>query len=62
MSVQRHELHLLTGSYVLDALAGAELTEFEQHLAQCVPCAEEVRCMRETAARLAMATAISPPE
>jgi anti-sigma-K factor RskA len=61
VSVQRHELHLLTGSYALDALTGAERAEFEQHLDQCPSCAEEVRGLRETASRLAMATAVTPP-
>jgi anti-sigma-K factor RskA len=61
VSVQRHELHLLTGSYALDALTGDEQADFEKHLARCPACAEEVRGLRETAARLAMATAVSPP-
>jgi hypothetical protein len=61
VSVQRHELHLLTGSYALHALIGPELTEFEKHLSRCGPCTDEVRGMRETAARLALATAIAPP-
>jgi anti-sigma-K factor RskA len=54
-------LHLLTGAYAVDALAGAELAEFEKHLVRCASCAEEVRGLRETAAGLAMATAIAPP-
>ena len=61
MSVQRHELHLLTGSYALDALSDEERAEFEKHLDQCPSCAEEVRGLRETASRLAMATAVTPP-
>lgn len=61
MAGQRHDLHLLTGAYAVDALTGAEAAEFEQHLARCASCAEEVRELRETAARLAMATAIEPP-
>jgi len=61
VSVQRHELHLLTGSYALDALTDAERAEFEKHLGQCPACAEEVRGLRETASRLAMATAVTPP-
>ena len=61
MSVQSHELHLLTGAYALDALTGDELAEFEGHLEQCAACAGEVRGLRETAARLGMATAIEPP-
>ena len=61
MSVQRHELHTLTGSYALDALAGPERAAFEKHLDRCDTCADEVRGLREAAARLAMATAIAPP-
>lgn len=61
MSAQRHDLHLLTGSYALDALTERERAEFEKHLNRCPSCAEEVRGMREAAARLALATAIVPP-
>jgi anti-sigma-K factor RskA len=61
VSVQSHELHLLTGAYAVDALTGDELDEFEKHLVQCPACAEEVRGLRETAARLGLATAIEPP-
>jgi anti-sigma-K factor RskA len=61
VSVQSHDLHLLTGAYAVDALTGDELAEFESHLERCAPCAEEVRGLRETAARLGLATAIAPP-
>lgn len=61
MSVQRHEAHLLTGSYALDALTETERAEVEQHLARCPACAEEVRGLREAATRLAMAATVSPP-
>jgi anti-sigma-K factor RskA len=61
VSIQSHELHLLTGVYAVDALTGDELAEFEKHLGQCPTCADEVRGLRETAARLGMATAIEPP-
>jgi anti-sigma-K factor RskA len=61
VSVQSHDLHLLTGAYAVDALTGDELAEFETHLEQCAPCADEVRELRETAARLGLATAIAPP-
>jgi anti-sigma-K factor RskA len=61
VSIQSHELHLLTGGYALDALPDAERAEFEKHLARCPSCAEEIQGLRETAARLAMATAITPP-
>lgn len=61
MSVQSDELHLLTGAYAIDALTGDELAEFEKHLQGCASCAEEVRGLQETAARLALTTAIEPP-
>jgi anti-sigma-K factor RskA len=61
MRAQPHQLHLLTGSYALDALTGTELAEFDKHLARCDSCAQEVRGFRETAARLAVATAVTPP-
>lgn len=61
MRLQRHELHTLTGSYALDAVQGEELAEFERHLSHCPSCPAEVRGLRETAARLALATAERPP-
>ena len=61
MSVQSHDLHLLTGAYAVDALTGDELDEFETHLDSCASCADEVRGLRETAARLGLAAAIAPP-
>jgi anti-sigma-K factor RskA len=61
VSAQRHELHLQTGSYALDALTDEEQADFDKHLARCPSCAEEVRGLREAAARLAMATAVTPP-
>jgi anti-sigma-K factor RskA len=61
MSVQSRDLHLLTGAYAVDALTGAELAEFEEHLQRCASCTEEVRELRETAARLGLTTAIEPP-
>jgi anti-sigma factor RsiW len=56
-----HDLHLLTGTYALDAPDGAERARFERHLARCASCREEASGLRETAARLAMDTAIVPP-
>ncbi len=53
--------HVLTGSYVLDALPDFERAEFERHLQHCPSCDAEVRGLRETAARLAMARAVQPP-
>jgi anti-sigma-K factor RskA len=53
--------HVLTGSYVLDAISDAEREEFERHLQHCPACEAEVRGLRETAARLALARAVAPP-
>jgi anti-sigma factor RsiW len=57
----RDDLHVLTGSYVLDAISHDEREEFERHLQTCPTCDAEVRGLRETAARLAMARAVAPP-
>jgi anti-sigma-K factor RskA len=55
------DLHVLTGSYVLDAVSDAEREELERHLQHCPSCDAEVRGLRETAARLALACAITSP-
>jgi anti-sigma factor RsiW len=57
----RDDLHVLTGSYVLDAVSETEREEFERHLQFCPSCDAEVRGLRETAARLALACAVNPP-
>jgi anti-sigma factor RsiW len=57
----RDDLHVLTGSYVLDAVSDAERAEFERHLQFCPTCDAEVRGLRETAARLALACAVNAP-
>jgi len=57
----REDLHVLTGSYVLDAISDTEREEFERHLQHCPACVAEVRGMCETAARLALACAVTPP-
>ncbi|MFE2557828.1 anti-sigma factor domain-containing protein [Streptomyces sp. NPDC059352] len=52
------DLHTLTGAYVLDALDTEEEREaVERHLAHCAGCAQEVRELSETAARLGLAAA-----
>ena len=61
MKAVRDDLHVLTGSYVLDAISDAEREEFERHLQFCPTCDAEVRGLRETAARLALACAVNPP-
>jgi anti-sigma-K factor RskA len=59
--LQHDDLHTLTGCYALDALPADELDEFERHLAHCGSCAAEVRGLRETASRMALAVAERPP-
>ena len=61
MKAMREDLHVLTGSYALDAISDTEREEFERHLQHCPACEAEVRGMRETAARLALACAVTPP-
>lgn len=55
------ELHLLTGAYVLHALAADEHDRFERHLPSCPPCAQEVRELAATAGRLGSAVSVAPP-
>jgi len=57
----RHDLHTLTGVYALDAIEGSERDRFERHLHRCQPCDNEVRGLRETAGRLAVAVTKAPP-
>ncbi|WP_406315188.1 anti-sigma factor [Streptosporangium sp. NBC_01639] len=54
--------HTLAGAYVLDALdVPADWLRFEEHLSRCAECAQEVRGLAETAARLGHAVAADPP-
>jgi anti-sigma-K factor RskA len=55
------DLHSLAGAYALDALPDNERARFEQHLAGCGDCAQEVRGLRETASHLGSAVAIAAP-
>jgi hypothetical protein len=62
MRLLRHDLHLLSGVYVLDALdSDAERDRYERHLGCCQSCSGEVRGLREVTTRLAMAAALPPP-
>ncbi len=61
MKLVRDDWHLLTGSYAVDALTDQEREGFERHLHHCGSCDAEVRGLRETAARLAMARSLRPP-
>lgn len=55
------DLHTLSGAYALHALPEPEVALFEDHMARCEACAVEVRGLSETAARLAMGAAETPP-
>ncbi len=61
VKIPADDWHVLTGSYALDALPDPERVEFERHLQHCPSCEAEVRGLRETAARLAMAQTLQPP-
>ncbi|MEU8249225.1 anti-sigma factor [Nonomuraea sp. NPDC048916] len=54
------DLHALSGAYAVHALPDADEVLFEEHLAGCATCGSEVRWLRETAARLALAVAEPP--
>ncbi|HEU5469267.1 MAG TPA: anti-sigma factor [Actinophytocola sp.] len=55
------DVHVLTGAYALNAVNELERVDFERHLAVCEACAEEVRELRDAAARLGRAAALAPP-
>ncbi|MGR8011527.1 anti-sigma factor [Streptomyces hypolithicus] len=55
------ELHTLTGAYALHALTPEERAEFESHLVDCSPCAQETHELVATAARLGVAVSVPPP-
>ena len=61
VKAMRDDSHQLSGAYVLDALSEPERDSFERHLQHCPLCADEVRGLRETAARLGLAKTLDPP-
>jgi anti-sigma factor RsiW len=52
--------HTLVGAYAMDAVSDSDRAGFEQHLAECRSCREEIRELREATARLAVAAAVVP--
>ena len=55
-------IHELTAAYALDALDEAEVREYEDHLARCPRCRDELASLGEAAAALAYAAdAPAPP-
>lgn len=53
--------HTLAGAYAMDALDDRDRRRFERHLRRCDACAQEVRGLTETTARLGAAAATPPP-
>ncbi|MGH3256118.1 MAG: anti-sigma factor domain-containing protein [Streptosporangiaceae bacterium] len=53
--------HTLAGAYAMDALSAPDRVVFERHLAWCEDCAQEIASLSEATARLAAATAVTPP-
>jgi anti-sigma-K factor RskA len=56
-----HAVHDLTPAYALDALDDSERVEYEEHLAGCDRCREELAALREAVSSLAYATAAPAP-
>jgi anti-sigma-K factor RskA len=61
MTLRRPDPHTLAGAYAMDAVTPADRARFEQHLAGCESCRQEVGGLREATARLAAAVAVQPP-
>ncbi len=61
MGLRRTDPHTLAGAYAMDSVSPADRASFEQHLAGCESCRQEIRGLREAAARLAGAVAVQPP-
>jgi hypothetical protein len=55
------EIHGAVGAYVMNALDGAELNDFETHLADCATCQREVIEFRETASEMSLLSRTAPP-
>jgi anti-sigma-K factor RskA len=51
--MERDGIHELTAAYALDALDPADEREYEEHLARCPSCQEELAGFRDVAAHLA---------
>lgn len=55
------DVHALIGPYVLSALTPEERDDFEEHLATCPACREEVTSLVDVTSTLADAEATAPP-
>jgi anti-sigma-K factor RskA len=59
--MERNGVHELTASYALDALDDDESRAYEQHLAGCESCREELTSLQEAASALAYAAPPATP-
>jgi len=55
------DIHTLAGAYVLDAIEPDERLAFEQHLAECESCRDEVAALQHATTALALNEATAPP-
>jgi anti-sigma-K factor RskA len=55
------DLHTFTGAFAADALSDTERSAFARHLDACPACAQEVRELQATVARLGSAVAVPQP-
>ncbi|EGD40930.1 anti-sigma-K factor RskA (Regulator of sigK) [Nocardioidaceae bacterium Broad-1] len=56
-----HDIHALSGAYAVDALDDIERARFEEHLAVCADCRDEVASLRDSAWTLGSLTDTAPP-
>jgi len=55
------ELHSLSGAFAIDALSAEDAAQFRTHLETCAVCRQEVRELRDAAARMGEVEALAPP-
>lgn len=60
MRTRDARMHALVGAYAVDAVPAEDRAQFERHLRGCEQCREDLRGLREAAARLALAAAVPP--
>ena len=60
-SIPARDAHTLAGAYAMDAISERDRARFEQHLAGCQECTQEIASLREATARLGAAAAVAPP-
>src|SRR5579859_6433301 len=58
---QIRDAHTLAGAYAMDAVSVPDRERFEQHLAGCEDCAQEIASLREATAMLGAAAAEPVP-